>query len=180
MVFAAFVACAPRGPAGAPPNPVTTLPVPTAPAPLPAANPGLPAVPHVAQPVAIKVVYPTPGAVIPSKDSNFIFGSVGNGDAAMTINGVPTPVWPNGAFMGWLPVPTADHPQYDIVAAVGSDVARATLPIKLAAPASTAGDTVQLFTKAPSEASSRQVAVYVDPHEAAPMGASSSGSGVST
>ncbi len=148
LAVATLAACAPRGPAGAPPNPVTTLPVPAAPAPLPAANPGLPAVPHVTAPVAIKVVYPTPGAVIPSKDSNFIFGSVGNGDAAMTINGVPTPVWPNGAFMGWLPVPTADHPQYDIVAAVGSDVARATLPIKFAAPASTAGDTARLFTPA--------------------------------
>jgi N-acetylmuramoyl-L-alanine amidase len=102
----------------------------------------------VAGPVAIKIVYPTAGQVIPSKDSNFIFGSVGNGDAALTINGVPTPVWPNGSFMGWLPVPTADHPQYDLVAAVGSEVARVTHPVKLAPATTPAPDTLQLLTPA--------------------------------
>lgn len=148
IAMSAVLACAPRGPAGPPPPPVTTAAVPTAPAPVPApAGPALPPVPHVTDALAIKVVYPTPNAVIPSKDSNFIFGSLGNGDAALTINGVATPVWPNGAFMGWLPVPTADHPQYDLVAAVGSDVARATLPIKLAPPTSPVPDSVQQLTQ---------------------------------
>ncbi|HUQ19185.1 MAG TPA: N-acetylmuramoyl-L-alanine amidase [Gemmatimonadaceae bacterium] len=144
IAISAAIGCAPRGPAAPVPTPVTTAAVPTAPAPVPApAGPALPPVPHVTQPLAIKVVYPTPNAVIPSKDSNFIFGSLGNGDAALTINGVPTPVWPNGAFMGWLPVPTAEHPQYDLVAAVGSDVARAALPIKLAPATTPVPDTVQ-------------------------------------
>jgi len=147
-VFAA--ACAPRNPAApAPvPVPVTNLPVPTAPAPLPPANAALPPVPHVAGPLQIKVVYPSPAQVIQSRDSNFIFGSVGNGDAALTINGVATPVWPNGAFMGWLANPPASRPQYDLVAAVGSEVARATVPIKYPPPSTGPPDTVQHLTPA--------------------------------
>jgi N-acetylmuramoyl-L-alanine amidase len=101
----------------------------------------------VSGPLEIKVVYPSPGQLIQSKDSNFIFGSVGNGDAALTINGVATPVWPNGAFIGWLPNPSADHAQYDLVAAVGSEVARHTVPIKLAPPPSKP-DTIQPLSPA--------------------------------
>jgi len=147
-VFAA--ACAPRNPAApAPvPVPVTNLPVPTAPAPLPPANAALPPVPHVAGPLQIKVVYPSPAQVIQSKDSNFIFGSVGNGDAALTINGVATPVWPNGAFIGWLANQPASRPQYDLVAAAGSEVARATVPIKYPPPSTGPPDTVQHLTPA--------------------------------
>src|SRR5438045_683499 len=147
-VFAA--ACAPRNPAApAPvPVPVTNLPVPTTPAPLPPANAALPPVPHMAGPLQIKVTYPSPAQVIQSKDSNFIFGSVGNGDAALTINGVATPVWPNGAFMGWLANPPVDRPQYDLVAAVGTEVARATVPIKYPPPSKGPPDTVQHLTPA--------------------------------
>lgn len=155
LILTAFgAACAPRRPAAPVPTPTPTpeekLPVPTARAPLPAANPALPPVPQVSGPLAIKVVYPPSGQLIQSKDSNFIFGSVGNGNAALTINGVPTPVWPNGAFMGWLPNPPADQPHYDLVAAVGNDVARASLPVKIQPPstAQPQPDTVQLLTPA--------------------------------
>jgi len=147
-------ACAPRRPTAPAPIPTPTpeeeLPVPLAPAPLPAGNAALPPVPHVTGPLAIKVVYPSSGQLIQSTDSNFIFGSVGNGDAALTINGVPTPVWPNGAFMGWLPNPPADQPRYDLVAAAGTDVARASLPVKIQPPSTSPPppDTVQLLTPA--------------------------------
>jgi N-acetylmuramoyl-L-alanine amidase len=96
-------------------------------------NPTLPAPPHVTGPLQIKVVYPPAGSTVQAtaKDSNFIFGTVGNGDAALTINGVPTPVWPNGSFLGWLPLPKPDSARYDIVAAVGSEVARISHPIKV-------------------------------------------------
>jgi N-acetylmuramoyl-L-alanine amidase len=87
-------------------------------------------VPHVTGPLEIKVVYPPAGQLIQSKDSNFIFGSVGNGDAALTINGVLTPVWPNGSFMGWLPNPPRDVSRYDLVAATATDTARLSHPIK--------------------------------------------------
>jgi N-acetylmuramoyl-L-alanine amidase len=105
-------------------------------------------VPHVTGPLEIKVVYPTAGQTIPAVDSNFVFGSVGNGDAALTINGVPTPVWPNGAFIGWLPLPPANAPRYDLVAAVGSNVARMTQPVKVEAKAPAKPDTLQLLTPA--------------------------------
>ena len=145
-------ACAPRGPAAPAPTPTpeAKLPVPVAPAPVPAPNAALPAVPHVTGPLDIKVVYPSSGQLVQSKDSNFIFGSVGNGDAALTINGVPTPVWPNGAFMGWLPNPPAGQPRYDLVAAVGSDVARSSLPVKIQPSPATPPkpDTLQLVTPA--------------------------------
>ncbi len=132
-------ACAPRpvtapapGPQPAPaetPAPVTPRVV--TPAPIPLVNPALPPVPRVTGPLQIKVVYPSAGQLIQSKDSNFIFGNIGNGDAALTINGVQTPVWPNGAFMGWLPNPPSTNPVYDIVAITATDSARLAHPVKI-------------------------------------------------
>src|SRR3954469_23449689 len=136
---------APTRPAPAP-GPVV---VPLVPAPLPPANPKLPPVPQVRGPLQISVVYPKPDQLLTARDSNFIFGSVGSGDAALQINGVPVPVWPNGAFMGWLRVPTDNAPQYELVAANASGTAHLTLPIKLPpAPDTThrdslVGDTLQ-------------------------------------
>src|SRR5947209_4560153 len=49
--------------------------------------PPLPPVPLVEGPLAPKLVYPGPNQAIPVRDSNFIFGSVGNGHATLTING---------------------------------------------------------------------------------------------
>ncbi|HZE07705.1 MAG TPA: N-acetylmuramoyl-L-alanine amidase [Gemmatimonadaceae bacterium] len=101
------------------------------PAPLPPANPKLPPVPAVRGPLQINVVYPKANQLLTVRDSNFILGSVGSGDAALQINGVPVPVWPNGAFMGWLPVPPDSAPRYQLVAANASGVARLTLPIRI-------------------------------------------------
>ncbi len=139
-LLAVCLACAPRTPKTAP-NPETIpppTPVPSIPmvvkAPVPEANPALPPIPLVKGPLAIKVVYPDPNQLIQSKDSNFIFGSVGNGDAALSINGVAAPVWPNGSFMAWLPNPPASAPRYYIVATVGTESAQLTVPIKLPPP----------------------------------------------
>lgn len=129
-----------------PPVPVPVPePVTVAKAPLPPVNPKLPPVPDVRGPLQIKVQYPGPGALIPAKDSNFIHGQVGNGDAALAINGVLTPVYPNGSFIGWLPVP-APTPStdslgrkvmlgvYELVAVVGRDTARATHTVRMPLP----------------------------------------------
>jgi N-acetylmuramoyl-L-alanine amidase len=108
-------------------------------------------VPHIIGPLEIKVVYPTAGQLIASKDSNFIFGSVGNGDVGLTINGVPTPVWPNGAFMGWLPIPPPELSRYDIVATTGLDTVRLSYPVKLQPPLPVPpapGDTMRLLSPA--------------------------------
>lgn len=122
--------CRPGPPPG-PPAPVVPL---ITPAPLPAANPKLPPVPEVRGPIQISVTYPRSGQLITARDSNFILGFVGSGDAGLRINGFPVPVWPNGAFMGWLPVPPDSAPQYEIVASNGSQFARLVHPIKLPPP----------------------------------------------
>jgi N-acetylmuramoyl-L-alanine amidase len=126
VLLSASCATAPGRPAP-PPIPVPPL----VPAPLPTANPKLPPVPAVLGPVQISVVYPKPEQLLTVRDSNFIFGSVGSGDAALRINGVPVPVWPNGAFMGWLPVPPDSAPRYDLIAGNSTGTARLTLPIKI-------------------------------------------------
>ncbi|HZI99953.1 MAG TPA: N-acetylmuramoyl-L-alanine amidase [Gemmatimonadaceae bacterium] len=121
-------------PAPAPAPAPAPVPAPTERVPVPYVNPALPAVPHVDGPIEIKVIYPPANQLIQAKDSNFIFGSVGDGDAALTINGIPSAVWPNGAFMAWLPVPTAENPVYEIVASTGADTKSLTHPVKIAAP----------------------------------------------
>ncbi len=65
----------------------------------------LPPIPLRTGPLQVDVVYPPEGSRIAARDSNFIFGSVGNGNARLTINGATVPVEPNGAFLAWLPVP---------------------------------------------------------------------------
>jgi N-acetylmuramoyl-L-alanine amidase len=95
-------------------------------------------VPEVRGPVQLKVQYPDSGQLIQARDSNFIFGSVGTGDAGLRINGALVPVWPNGAFFGWLPVPSQQAPFYYLVATNGLDTARLSLPIKLLPPRDTA------------------------------------------
>ena len=67
------------------------------------------------------MVYPPATTQVTARDSNFIFGSVGSGDALLTINGLPVTVAPNGAFLGFLPVP-ADG-VYHLVARAGADSA---------------------------------------------------------
>ncbi|MEX1187354.1 MAG: N-acetylmuramoyl-L-alanine amidase [Gemmatimonadaceae bacterium] len=100
-------------------------------------NPSLPPIPLVTGPMEIKVVYPTPNSVVASRDSNFIFGSIGNGNAALFINGEPVPVWPNGAYLAFLPVPSRDMSRYDIVAVLGRDTSRLSHPIRLLPPPDT-------------------------------------------
>lgn len=119
------------------PSPTHGRPVPPRPpaprlerAPLPPPNPKLPAVPDVDGPLDIKVVYPPRNAVIGSRDSNFVFGSVGNGSAALTINGELVPVWPNGAFLGWIPNPPADSQWYDLKAYTLRDTLRLRFPAR--------------------------------------------------
>lgn len=144
--FAALLvisACSPRRSVTPAPVPVPTpAPVTVTKAALPAPNPKLPPIPEARGPLNIKVQYPSAGALVNAKDSNFIHGQLGNGDAALIINGVPSPVWPNGSFMGWLPLPTPTVTTdslgrsvtvgvYNLVAVVGSDTARLVHTIRL-------------------------------------------------
>jgi len=105
-----------------------------APAPAPATTPvarrpALPAVPEVNGPLAINVVYPRPDQVVTSRDSNFIFGSIGSGRASLRINGVPARVYPNGAFIAFVANPPGPSPRYELVAERGGESVRSTLSI---------------------------------------------------
>jgi N-acetylmuramoyl-L-alanine amidase len=137
LAIAAALACV-RGPATPPPAP-SPEPVSTPGRPLgPVITPGLPPVPAVDGPLAIRVVYPQSNQVITSRDSNFIFGSIGSGKASLTINGVPARVYPNGAFIAFLANPPATSPQYELVATKGAETAHATHVIRYPAPPATA------------------------------------------
>src|SRR5215510_4845579 len=68
---------------------------------------GLPSIAAVHGPLSIKVIYPAPDDLIEVEDSSFLLGSVGDGDATLTIDGRPIPVAPNGAFLAWVPYPAA-------------------------------------------------------------------------
>jgi N-acetylmuramoyl-L-alanine amidase len=129
-VAVASASCAPApGPSAPAPVPVSFPPL--VPAPLPPASPKLPPVPDVRGPLQIIVAYPRPEQLLTVRDSNFIFGSVGTGGAALRINGVAVPVWPNGAFMGWLPVPPDSAPRYELLASNATERARLVLPIRV-------------------------------------------------
>ncbi len=85
---------------------------------------GLPPIAAVAgAPLAPRVIYPVAEQLVSVRDSNFIFGSVGSGDATLTINGAAVPVEPNGAFLAWLPVPRAPTPTYTLRVQRGRDTA---------------------------------------------------------
>jgi N-acetylmuramoyl-L-alanine amidase len=124
-------ACTPAtGPSVPAPVPVIVPPLVPAPIP-PPSTPKLPPVPEVHGPLQINVVYPKPEQLLTVRDSNFIFGNVGTGSAALRINGVAVPVWPNGAFMAWLPVPPDSAPHYELLARNGTESARLVLPVKI-------------------------------------------------
>ncbi|HEU5154397.1 MAG TPA: hypothetical protein VFU03_06690, partial [Gemmatimonadales bacterium] len=83
----------------------------------------LPPVPAARGPLAISVIYPSATDLVDARDSNFIFGSVGTGDATLTINGRGVSVAPNGTWIAWLPLPPDSVIQYDITARTATDSA---------------------------------------------------------
>jgi N-acetylmuramoyl-L-alanine amidase len=122
----------------------------TAPAAVTSAAPALPPVPLVDGPLAVRVVYPPSGAVVQTRDSNFIFGTVGSGKATLHINGTLVPVVPNGSFIAYLPVPPAAAPRYTIVASRGPDTVRAEHPVRLLPPRVVLADTGRLVVDSAS------------------------------
>lgn len=135
------LAAACTSPRPEPPVPASVPPA-TAPRPNPAparppANqpssgaPSLPAIPLVDGRLQPRLEFPSPNQSITVRDSNFVFGSVGNGHAQLTINGTPVPVAPNGAFLAYLPVPPPTAPRYEIVARTPTDSAKTTVRIRV-------------------------------------------------
>ena len=120
----------PTGAPATPPPAGTTAPTP----PLIPVTVGLPPIPNVVGPIALRVVYPPAGSLVGTRDSNFVFGSVGSGGATLRINGRPVEVKPNGSFLAFLPVPSTLESAgvYEFEVTQGSDTVRAqhrvTLP----------------------------------------------------
>jgi N-acetylmuramoyl-L-alanine amidase len=69
------------------------------------AGPNLPPIPAHNGPLQLYVGYPRDNMAIAVRDTNFIFGSTGRGDAKLWIDGQSVAVEPNGAFLAFLPVP---------------------------------------------------------------------------
>lgn len=125
LVTAGAFGCAP---AVTPSAPTPTTPRSTT---APTEASGLPPVPRVTGPLAIKVVSPDANQSLARLDSTFVFGSVGRGDANLTVNGASVPVAPNGAFVAYLAVPPATAPRYALVATRGADTARASVAVRV-------------------------------------------------
>jgi N-acetylmuramoyl-L-alanine amidase len=67
------------------------------------------------------------------RDSTFVFGTAGRGDASVTVNGQPVAVYPTGGWIAWLPLPAGDSLMtFDVRAAAGGDTARMTMVAPLA------------------------------------------------
>lgn len=90
----------------------------------------LPGMDSVLGPLAIRVVYPVAGSVVDATDSSFMFGSTGHGAAALTINGAPVPVAPNGAWLAWVALPPDSMMRFELVARTGTDTARSVLEVR--------------------------------------------------
>jgi len=97
----------------------------------------LPPIPTVQGPIQLYVEYPDSLQRITASDSNFVFGSVGTGDATLIINGQFVDVNPNGSFLAFLPVPTAeagDTTSYLLLARRGGEIDTIRHPFLLPEP----------------------------------------------
>ncbi len=84
--------------------------------PEPVAAEPIPAMPLAEGPPRIAVIYPKWEDLVDAPDTSFIFGSTGDGRAAVTVNGYPATVWPNGAWFAWIPFPQDSLMSFDVVA----------------------------------------------------------------
>ena len=114
----------PSAPAGAPP----------ALAPTPVEPTGLPPMRPVRGPLDLRVAYPAPDAVLQIRDSSFIFGSAGTGDARVTIDGQPAKVWPNGAWLAYVALPADSMMSLRVEARTERDSASLVYPVRRSMP----------------------------------------------
>lgn len=92
--------------------------------------PDLPPVPAVTGPLRIAVVYPSPTDIVDARDSSFLFGSLGTGAATLTINGAPVRVWPNGAWLAWVPLVGDSDASFTLGARTATDSATLIYPMR--------------------------------------------------
>jgi len=138
---AALAGCARPAPAPVPTPPMERVEVP---------RPNLPQPPAVDGPLQLSVVYPPAGARVAVRDSNFIFGATGSGQASLTINGAPVTVAPNGAFLAYLPVPPDGV--YRLQAAKGTETAAMEQRVDVPAPTGPAPSGARITSITPAGA----------------------------
>jgi N-acetylmuramoyl-L-alanine amidase len=110
------------------------------------------------------VIYPEANHVLPVRDSNYILGSVGSGEAKLTIDGVDVPVNPNGSFLAWIPVPTGDKPRYELRATKGAETSTASVPVSFAAVPRAVQDTGPLVVDKESISPGAGISLRGDEH----------------
>lgn len=91
---------------------------------------GQPAAPRSRDPIELRVVYPAPEDLVRVRDSSFLLGSVASGDVRLTINGSPVRVWPNGAWLAWIPFPPDSVMQFRIEARLERDSSILVYPVR--------------------------------------------------
>ncbi len=84
----------------------------------------------VTGPLSLAIRYPDEGVAIAARDSTFLFGSAGTGRATLTVNGAPVKVWPNGAWLAWVPLPPDTLMRFTVVAVRGADSASVTRTVR--------------------------------------------------
>jgi N-acetylmuramoyl-L-alanine amidase len=67
--------------------------------------------------------------MFPRVDSVFVFGTVGRGDAQLTVNGVAVEVFPTGGWIAWLPLPDDSVALFVLSAVSGDEVRLAMLAV---------------------------------------------------
>jgi N-acetylmuramoyl-L-alanine amidase len=90
----------------------------------------LPAIPMVEGPLQLSVVYPAATDLIDARDSTFLFGSTGTGAASLTVDGQPVQVWPNGAWLAWVPVSADSLLDFNIIARTATDSVSLMYPVR--------------------------------------------------
>jgi N-acetylmuramoyl-L-alanine amidase len=88
------------------------------------------AAPAVQDPVGLRVVYPALTDVVRVSDSSFLFGSVASGKTRVSINSHPVRVWPNGAWLAWIPFPPDTLMQFRIEARTATDSSVLVYPVR--------------------------------------------------
>lgn len=81
-------------------------------------------------PIALRVVYPASEDLVRVRDSSFLLGSVSGGDVQLTINGNRVRVWPNGAWLAWVPFPPDSVMQFRIEARRDQDSTVLIYPVR--------------------------------------------------
>lgn len=54
--------------------------------------------------INIEVIYPKEGSKVTAADSTFVFGNVTPIEVELTVNNIPSQIYPNGAFLAFVPV----------------------------------------------------------------------------